>query len=186
MTRYRLCVSVRSASVVVLVAGPLRSNPLQPQARHQLDRNHRMYLITPRDCSRIVTALQLGHRSPSGRIQKKTSVAAMIRSTKIDTKTIAKIAASDIAAPRYSAAFPCTRHAAATRGYDSPWLGSRERANGWRASEALFYLSPGLYVRNPVFDAIDDDLGPDIDRSAVQALRDYLVALPANQVHDTT
>jgi hypothetical protein len=40
--------------------------------------------------------LQFGHRSPSGRIQQNTTVAAMIRSTKNDTNTIAKIAASDM------------------------------------------------------------------------------------------
>jgi len=170
----------------VLVAGPLRSNPLQPQARHQLDRNRRMYRIRPRDCSRIVTALQFGHRSPSGRIQQKTSVAAIIRSTKIDTKTIAKIAASDIAAPRCSPAFPCTRHAVATRvyDYDPPWLAPKARQR-LRTSEALFYLSPRLHVCNPIFDAIDDDLGPHVDGSAVQASRDDLVALPTNYVHDT-
>ena len=70
--------------------------PCHPHDRHQLDLNHGIHRATPRDWIRIVTALQFRHRSVCGRIQKNTIVAAMMRRTKIETNTIAKIAASDM------------------------------------------------------------------------------------------
>src|SRR5512133_243623 len=49
----------------------------------------------PVDCTRRVAASQCGQRSPWGRIQKNTSVAAMMRRTKNPPKISTKITASD-------------------------------------------------------------------------------------------
>lgn len=131
---------------------------------------------------RMVTALQFGHRSPFGKIQQNTSVAAMIRSTKIETKTIAKIAASDIARPlllRYLSLRQARRrasHFAIRRGLAGA---CRRRST---QSEPLFHLRPGLDVRNSVLDAIDHDFGANVHRGAVHALCDCLVTLVANEV----
>jgi hypothetical protein len=89
----------QSEGVAVGVAGPWRSIPCQPHVRHQLDRNHGIHRAMPRDCNLIVTALQLRHLSVCGKIQRNTTVAAIMRSTKIEMKTTAKIAASDIMPP---------------------------------------------------------------------------------------
>lgn len=168
---------MRSGTAGVFVAGPRRSIPLHPHVRHQLERNHGIQRVTPRDCTWIVTALQFGHRSPSGRIQQNTTVAAMMRSTKIDTNTIAKIAASDIVVPRCchpspALAAPPRRNSAAMLRVDEPRL------------QPLFYLSPRLDVRHSILDAINDDLSAGSHRRAVDALRNHLITLSADEIRD--
>lgn len=66
---HRCLESVLSEVAGESLTGPCRNIPLQPQAMHQLERNHGMHRLNPVGWSRIVTALQFGQRSPFGRIQ---------------------------------------------------------------------------------------------------------------------
>jgi hypothetical protein len=61
-------------------------------------RNQGVSVFQPRDFTRSVTASQFGQRSPSGKMKKKTTVAAIKRRIKKPTKMKAKMTASDIVA----------------------------------------------------------------------------------------
>lgn len=86
-------------------------------------------------------------------------MAATIRNTKIDTNTVAKIAASDMTPPPQRPVGTNTDRNRLTR---SPLAADR--------SEALLDLDPGLDEGHAIFDAIDHHLRPNRDWRAVETL----------------
>jgi len=74
----------------------MRCTPCQPHRRHQPRRNRFSSRIRRPGSTRTVSASHCGQRTPSGRIQRKTTVAAIPRNTKSPPKTSTNHAASDI------------------------------------------------------------------------------------------
>src|SRR5829696_7112863 len=113
----------------------------------------------------MVTASQFGHRSPSGRIQKKTRVAAMMRSTKKPPNTRTKITPSDMR-PSFPRARPDGEHGAPGRGRTGTSGSGDAPATGL---QALLHECPPLHVGHSGFNALDDDFGPQLDGRVVEA-----------------